>query len=159
MYSKLATKADALTLVVVKLSPKGYTNPELKQFKGKVDDAKEHVMKFVKTLGVIGLNDNLKLKEFSKSLIEKVYNWIVLIPLRKAHSKKESSFNSHNSQTHSEEMDKKFQNMKCEHNSRSNNRHAVAFITLASKIQIQVEDQSTISVLKRKLSCPSSELL
>ena len=43
--------------------PKDYTN----------GDANEHVMKFVETLSVAGLDDNLKLTEFSKSLTEKAY--------------------------------------------------------------------------------------
>ncbi|EOX99301.1 Uncharacterized protein TCM_007935 [Theobroma cacao] len=44
-------------------------------------DAREHVMKFVETLGVMGLDDDLKLKEFSKSLIDKVYTWYVNLTL------------------------------------------------------------------------------
>ncbi|MBA0693913.1 hypothetical protein Goari_004253 [Gossypium aridum] len=34
-------------------------------------------MKFVETLGVVGLDDDLKLREFSKSLTEKAYTWHV----------------------------------------------------------------------------------
>ncbi|MBA0597633.1 hypothetical protein Gorai_007434, partial [Gossypium raimondii] len=34
-------------------------------------------MKFVETLGVVGLDDDLKLREFSKSLTEKAYTWYV----------------------------------------------------------------------------------
>lgn len=34
---------------------------------------KEHMMKFIETLGVYALDEDLKLKEFSKALIEKAY--------------------------------------------------------------------------------------
>ena len=34
-------------------------------------------MKFVETLRVAGLDDDLKLKEFSKSLTKKAYTWYV----------------------------------------------------------------------------------
>lgn len=37
-----------------------------------------------------------------------------------------------------------FQKVRCERSSRSTNRHADALITLASKIQMQEEDQNTI---------------
>ncbi|OMO94091.1 reverse transcriptase [Corchorus capsularis] len=67
--------------VATKPYPKDYVSPKFKQFDGKSGDAKEHVMKFVETLGVAGLDDDLKLKEFSKSLTGKAYTWYVnLIP-------------------------------------------------------------------------------
>ncbi|OMO98613.1 reverse transcriptase [Corchorus capsularis] len=63
--------------VAMKPYPKDYVSPKFKQFDGKSGDAKEHVMKFVETLGVAGLDDDLKLKEFSKSLTGKAYTWYV----------------------------------------------------------------------------------
>ena len=63
--------------VAAKPYPKDYTSPKFKQFNGKTGDAHEHVMKFEETLGVAGLDDDLKLKEFSKSLTEKAYTWYV----------------------------------------------------------------------------------
>ncbi|EOY18957.1 H0502G05.11 protein, putative [Theobroma cacao] len=61
--------------------PKDYTNQKFKQFNGKISDAQEHVMKFIKTLRVVGLDDDLKLNKFSKSLTEKDYTWYVNLNL------------------------------------------------------------------------------
>ncbi|MBA0631846.1 hypothetical protein Godav_000681 [Gossypium davidsonii] len=63
--------------VVAKPYLQDYTNPKYKSSNKNSSDTCEHVMKFVKTLGVDGLDDDLKLKEFSKSLIEKAYTWYV----------------------------------------------------------------------------------
>ncbi|EOY03309.1 H0502G05.11 protein [Theobroma cacao] len=76
----LTTTSTALPYpasVAAKPYPKDYTSLMFKQFNGKTGDAREHVMKFVETLGVAGLDDDLKLKEFSKSLTEKAYTWYV----------------------------------------------------------------------------------
>ena len=73
------------THIAVKPYPKDYTSPKFKQFNGK-GDAKEHVMKFTETLGVYALDEDLMLKEFSKSLEGKdtlgtlIYLLVVLIP-------------------------------------------------------------------------------
>ncbi|MBA0751663.1 hypothetical protein Gogos_000574 [Gossypium gossypioides] len=63
--------------VVAKPYLQDYTNPKYKSSNTKSSDTCKHVMKFVKTLGVDGLDDDLKLKEFSKPLIEKAYTWYV----------------------------------------------------------------------------------
>ena len=55
---------------------------------------------------------------------------------------------------------KKFQNVRCEHSPRSTNRYVDALATLASKIHIQEENRKiVVSVVKRTLPCPASELL
>ncbi|MBA0843254.1 hypothetical protein Goarm_000460 [Gossypium armourianum] len=59
--------------VVAKPYLQDYTNPKYKSSNTSSSDTCKHVMKFVKTLGVDGLDDDLKLKEFSKSSIEKAY--------------------------------------------------------------------------------------
>ncbi|KAB2047579.1 hypothetical protein ES319_A13G056600v1, partial [Gossypium barbadense] len=61
--------------VVAKPYLQDYTNPKYKSSNTNSNDTCKHVMKFVKTLGFDRLDDDLKLKEFSKSLIEKAYNW------------------------------------------------------------------------------------
>ncbi|EOY18919.1 H0502G05.11 protein [Theobroma cacao] len=76
-FSKFDLKLPYPAKVATKPYPKDYISPKFKQFNGKTSDAREHVMKFVKTLGFASLDDNLKLKEFSKSLIEKTYTWHV----------------------------------------------------------------------------------
>ncbi|EOY08625.1 H0502G05.11 protein, putative [Theobroma cacao] len=68
-------------MVAAKPYPKDYISSKFKQFNGKTGDTLEHVMKLVETLGVIGLDNNLTLKEFSKSLTEKAYTWYVNLTL------------------------------------------------------------------------------
>ncbi|KAH1106667.1 hypothetical protein J1N35_010435 [Gossypium stocksii] len=46
--------------VVAKSYPKDCTSPKFKLFNGKTSDACEHVMKFVETFGIAGLDDDLK---------------------------------------------------------------------------------------------------
>ena len=48
-------------------------------FNGKNGSAKEHLLKFIETLGVYGLDDDLKLKEVSKSFTKKAYTWYVTL--------------------------------------------------------------------------------
>ena len=57
--------------IAIKPYPKDYVSPKFMLFNGKNGSAKEHLLKFIETLGVYGMDDNLKLKEFSKSLTEK----------------------------------------------------------------------------------------
>ena len=59
--------------VIKKLYPKEYISPKFIKFNGKQGRAEEYLHKFVKTLNVYELDDDLKFKEFSKSLMEKVY--------------------------------------------------------------------------------------
>ena len=60
--------------------PKDYVSPKFMLFNGKRGSAKEHLLKFIETLEVYGFDDDLKLKEFSKSLTEKAYTWYVNLP-------------------------------------------------------------------------------
>ena len=57
--------------VATKSYPKDYVSLKFMLFNGKKGSTKEYLLKFIKTLEVYGLDDDLKLKEFSKSLIEK----------------------------------------------------------------------------------------
>ncbi|MBA0747722.1 hypothetical protein Gogos_004612, partial [Gossypium gossypioides] len=45
-------------------------------------------IKFVETLGVAGLDDDLKLKEFSNSLTKKVYTWERVLDNQDSHDEK-----------------------------------------------------------------------
>ncbi|XWS75751.1 hypothetical protein CRYUN_Cryun01aG0118900 [Craigia yunnanensis] len=72
-FSKFDLKLPYPTSVATEPYPKDYTSPKFKQFNGKTSDAREHVMKFVETLSIARLDDDLKWKEFSKSLTEKAY--------------------------------------------------------------------------------------
>ncbi|OMO94501.1 Ribosomal protein L46 [Corchorus capsularis] len=76
-FSEFDLKLPYAASIAAKHYPKDYTSPKFKLFDGKTGDAREHVMKFVETLGVAGLDDDLKLKEFSKSLTGKAYTWFV----------------------------------------------------------------------------------
>ena len=63
--------------IAIKPYPKDYVSPKFMLFNGKNGSAKEHLLKFIETLGVYGLDDDLRVKEFSKSLTEKAYTWYV----------------------------------------------------------------------------------
>ncbi|MBA0742353.1 hypothetical protein Gogos_015421 [Gossypium gossypioides] len=60
-FSEFDLKLPYLVRVVAKPYPKDYTSPIMK-FNEKASDAHEHVEKFMETLGVIELDDNLMLK-------------------------------------------------------------------------------------------------
>ena len=45
-------KLPYLTNITARPYPKNYTNPKFKHFNGKIDDTREHVMKFIETLGM-----------------------------------------------------------------------------------------------------------
>ncbi|KAG5557328.1 hypothetical protein RHGRI_007546 [Rhododendron griersonianum] len=55
--------------------PEGYTVPKFIRFDGRKGNAKEHVIRFVDSLGVHSGDRNLRLREFSKSLTDKAYSW------------------------------------------------------------------------------------
>ncbi|MBA0664633.1 hypothetical protein Goklo_004601, partial [Gossypium klotzschianum] len=62
--------------MVSKATSLGYVTKE-----EKTGGAHEHVMKFMETLRVARLDNDFKLKEFSKPLIEKAYTWHVILTL------------------------------------------------------------------------------
>src|SRR5262249_5256716 len=66
--------------IAAKPHPQDYVSPKFMLFNGKKGSAKEHLLKFIETLEVYGFDDDLKLKEFSKSLTEKAYTWYVNLP-------------------------------------------------------------------------------
>ncbi|EOY03862.1 H0502G05.11 protein [Theobroma cacao] len=76
-FSEFNLKLPYSASIIPKPYPKDYTSPKFKQFNSKIGDAREYVMKFVETFGATKLDDDLKLKEFSKFLIEKAYSWNV----------------------------------------------------------------------------------
>ncbi|XP_028113360.1 uncharacterized protein LOC114311418 [Camellia sinensis] len=57
--------------------PTRYTVPKFIKFDRKQANAREHVVRFIETLGVYGSDHFLRLLEFSKSLTERTYNWYV----------------------------------------------------------------------------------
>ncbi|XP_028104160.1 uncharacterized protein LOC114303224 [Camellia sinensis] len=59
------------------LYPTGYVVPKFIKFDGKQGNAREHVVRFIETLGVHGSDHSLRLREFSKSLTERAYSWYV----------------------------------------------------------------------------------
>ena len=67
--------------IAIKPYPKDYVSLKFMLFNGKNGSAKEHLLKFIEVLRVHGLDDDLKLKEFSKSLTKKDYTWHVNLQL------------------------------------------------------------------------------
>ncbi|XP_028106172.1 uncharacterized protein LOC114305297 [Camellia sinensis] len=57
--------------------PTGYTVPKFIKFDGKQGNTREHVVRFIETLGAHGSDHSLRLQEFFKSLTEKAYIWYV----------------------------------------------------------------------------------
>ncbi|CAL5420724.1 unnamed protein product [Camellia sinensis] len=57
--------------------PEGYTVPMFIKFDGKQGNAREHVVRFIETLGIHGSDHVLRLREFSKSLTNRAYSWYV----------------------------------------------------------------------------------
>lgn len=55
--------------------PEGYAVPKFVRFDGRKGNAKEHVTRFVDSLGIHSGDRNLRLREFSKSLTDKAYSW------------------------------------------------------------------------------------
>ncbi|XP_028099923.1 uncharacterized protein LOC114299399 [Camellia sinensis] len=55
--------------------PEGYIVPKFTKFDGKQGNAREHVVRFIETLGIHGSNHVLRLREFSKSLTDRAYSW------------------------------------------------------------------------------------
>lgn len=61
---------SCLASIVSKLYLKDYTNPRFKKFDGKKENAKEHVISFLKYLTIYASDHDMRLREFSKSLID-----------------------------------------------------------------------------------------
>ena len=55
--------------------PFGYVLPKFILYNGKQGNAREHVVRFIETLGVYGVDKRLKLREFYKSLADHAYIW------------------------------------------------------------------------------------
>ena len=68
--------------VATKPYPKDYASLKFMLFNGKKGSTKEQLLKFIETLEVYELDDDLKLKECSKPLTEKAYTWYINLPPR-----------------------------------------------------------------------------
>ena len=55
----------------------GYATPKFSKFNGCNGSAHEHVAWFVESFGAFCFDKNLRLREFSKSLIERGYTWYI----------------------------------------------------------------------------------
>ncbi|RYR18469.1 hypothetical protein Ahy_B03g063092 [Arachis hypogaea] len=60
--------------ILAKPYPKGYQPPTFRKFDG-TGSAKEHILSFLDDLGVFRNHQELKIKEFSKSLTGRVFTW------------------------------------------------------------------------------------
>ncbi|RYR10023.1 hypothetical protein Ahy_B05g078477 [Arachis hypogaea] len=60
--------------ILAKPYPKGYQPPTFRNFDG-AGSAKEHILSFLDDLGVFKNHQELKIKEFSKSLTGRVFTW------------------------------------------------------------------------------------
>ena len=60
--------------------PKDYVNPKFRQFDGRKGNVRDHVIGFIDDLWIYASDEDLRLREFSKSLIRKVYNCFFSLP-------------------------------------------------------------------------------
>ena len=67
--------------IATKPYPKDYVSPKFMLFNGKKGSAKKDLLKFIEKLEVCRFDNDLKLKEFSKSLTKKAYPWYINLPL------------------------------------------------------------------------------
>ena len=58
-----------------KLYPKGYKPPKFHPFDGRNGSAMEHLSRFVHTMGPYAGDQELCLREFAKSLMDRAYTW------------------------------------------------------------------------------------
>ena len=67
--------------ILSKPYPKRYEPQVFAQYDGKKGSAVEHVSKFIDTLGPYAVDENLCLREFSKSFYDHVYTWYISLKL------------------------------------------------------------------------------
>lgn len=60
--------------------PAGYESPHFVLFDERKGNPKEHVNRFIDTMGPHAGNHDLRLREFSKSLIDRTYTWYTSLP-------------------------------------------------------------------------------
>ena len=65
--------------VISKPYPKDYVKPKLRKFDRK-GNPMECIVNYIDDLGKYIGDENLRLREFSKSLIDKAYSWFVNLP-------------------------------------------------------------------------------
>ena len=62
------------TTITAKPYPPGYQPPHFRKFDG-IGSAREHIISFLDDLGVHSGDNDLKLREFSKSLTGRAFTW------------------------------------------------------------------------------------
>ena len=67
--------------VLSKPYPERYELRAFTQYDGRKGSAVEHVTKFIDTLGLYATNEDLCLREFSKSLCARAYTWYIGLKL------------------------------------------------------------------------------
>uniref|UniRef100_A0A2N9FVD9 Integrase catalytic domain-containing protein n=1 Tax=Fagus sylvatica TaxID=28930 RepID=A0A2N9FVD9_FAGSY len=60
--------------------PEKYDTPNFSLFDGRKGSAVEHISKFLDSMGPFAGNGGLCLREFSKSLVDRVYTWYTMLP-------------------------------------------------------------------------------
>ena len=60
--------------------PEKYDTPTFALFGGKKESAMEHINKFLDSVGPFAAHGDLCLREFSKSLVDRVYTWYTVLP-------------------------------------------------------------------------------
>ena len=63
--------------VLSKPYPKDCIKPKLRKFDGRKGNPREHIVSYIDDLGKYVDDENLRLREFSKSLTDKAYSWFV----------------------------------------------------------------------------------
>lgn len=64
-----------LVQVTSKPYPEDYVVPKFRKFDGNKGNASDHIVSYINDLGKYIDDDNMKLREFSKSLTKKAYSW------------------------------------------------------------------------------------
>ena len=72
-----ARRSPYLLRVLSKTYPERYELRAFTQYNGRKGSAVEHVSKFIDTLGPYAADDDLCLREFSKSLCDRAYIWYI----------------------------------------------------------------------------------
>ena len=66
--------------VLSKPYPRYYVKPKLRKFDRRKGNPREHIVSYIDDLGKYADDENLRLREFSKSLTDKAYSWFVNLP-------------------------------------------------------------------------------
>ena len=74
MVSAMKFQSPYPNQVICKSYPSGLCKPQLKKFYGRKGNLRKHIVSYIDNLGKYVDDENLRLREFSNSLIDKAYS-------------------------------------------------------------------------------------